>query len=141
MDAPEMDRILNHKHKCSERLTLSVAHVRHYTAKESVKRLRSADQHDILTAAMHRRHLQILCAVLVVSTVIALTVLSSISASALHTASVFVPAPKLQAATPTPAQADGSRAGSTDGIMWMGIAIVLIVILPIVLNKQTWTRS
>ncbi len=90
---------------------------------------------------MHRRLLQILCAVLVVATVITLTVLGSTSASALHTVSFVVPAPKLQAVTPTPAQGDGSRAGSTNGIMWMGIAIVLIVILPIALNKRTWTRS
>lgn len=133
--------LLNHKHNYSKRQTLSLVHGRHYTAKESMQTVFAAARHDILVATMHRRLHRILCAVLVLLTVITLSVLSSMSASALHTASPLVSAPQLQAPTPTPAQGDGSRAGSTDGIMWMGAAILLIILLPIVLNKRTWTRS
>ena len=135
-----MKWILNHKHIHSERLTLAVWHGRHYTAKETMKVRFATDERDILVAPMHRSLRQILCAVLVVATIVSLSFLGSISASALHTSPAFVPAPSLQAGTPTPAESDGSRAGSTDGIMWMGIAIVLIVILPVILNKRTWTK-
>jgi hypothetical protein len=43
--------------------------------------------------------------------------------------------------TPTPTEADGSVAGSTDGIVWMGIVIALIVLLPLLLNRTIWTRE
>jgi hypothetical protein len=45
-----------------------------------------------------------------------------------------------QASTPTPIPAAISRAGSTDGIMLMGVVIVMIVLLPILLRRSTWTN-
>jgi uncharacterized integral membrane protein len=38
--------------------------------------------------------------------------------------------------TPTPPADDGSEIGSTDGILVMGIVIVLIVSLPLIFNKR-----
>jgi len=45
-----------------------------------------------------------------------------------------------QAATPTPAAGAVSRAGSTDGIMVMGVVIVVIVLVPILLRRSMWTK-
>ncbi len=42
--------------------------------------------------------------------------------------------------TPTPTPEGISHPGSTDGIMLMGIIIVIIVLLPIVLRRDTWTK-
>jgi len=50
-------------------------------------------------------------------------------------------AQSLQTASPTPIAAEGtSRIGSTDGIVLMGIVIVLIVIMPIWLRRKTWAK-
>ena len=47
----------------------------------------------------------------------------------------------LQTASPTPTvTGDSSRIGSTDGIVLMGIVIVLIVIMPIWLRRKTWAK-
>jgi hypothetical protein len=45
-----------------------------------------------------------------------------------------------QAATPTPTPQPISHPGSTDGIMLMGIIIVLIILLPIIFRRSTWTK-
>jgi len=45
-----------------------------------------------------------------------------------------------QATTPTPVADTVSRAGSTDGIMIMGVVIVIIVLVPILLRRSTWTK-
>ncbi len=42
--------------------------------------------------------------------------------------------------TPTPTPEGISHPGSTDGIMLMGIIIVIIVLLPMVLRRDTWTK-
>jgi uncharacterized integral membrane protein len=42
----------------------------------------------------------------------------------------------LQQSTPTPPAVDSSEIGSTDGILIMGIVIVLIVTLPLILQKR-----
>lgn len=42
----------------------------------------------------------------------------------------------MQQATPTPGNADASEIGSTDGILFMGIVIVLIVTLPLLFHKR-----
>ena len=39
-------------------------------------------------------------------------------------------------ATSTPSAGDGSEVGSTDGILVMGVVIVLIVTLPLMFRKQ-----
>ena len=50
-------------------------------------------------------------------------------------------AQSLQTASSTPAATEGtSRIGSTDGIVLMGIVIVLIVIMPIWLRRKTWAK-
>jgi hypothetical protein len=45
-----------------------------------------------------------------------------------------------QAATPTPAAGAVSQAGSTDGIMIMGVVIVIIVLVPILFRRSLWTK-
>jgi len=42
----------------------------------------------------------------------------------------------LQQATPTPQLEDASEIGSTDGILIMGVVIVLIVTLPLIFQKR-----
>ena len=42
----------------------------------------------------------------------------------------------VQQATPTPGSGDASEIGSTDGILFMGIVIVLIVTLPLLFHKR-----
>lgn len=42
----------------------------------------------------------------------------------------------LQQATPTPPVDDTSEIGSTDGILIMGVVIVLIVTLPLIFHKK-----
>ncbi len=42
----------------------------------------------------------------------------------------------LQLASPTPVLIDASEIGSTDGILFMGIVIVLIVTLPLLFRKR-----
>lgn len=44
--------------------------------------------------------------------------------------------PALQQSTPTPLPQNTSEIGSTDGILIMGVVIVLIVTLPLFLHKR-----
>lgn len=47
----------------------------------------------------------------------------------------------LQTISPTPtATEDVSRIGSTDGIVLMGIVIVLIIVMPILFRRGTWAK-
>ena len=43
-----------------------------------------------------------------------------------------------QEATPTPSETSTSVVGSTDSIMWMGVAIVLIALLPLLTRPSFW---
>jgi hypothetical protein len=43
--------------------------------------------------------------------------------------------------TPTPQPEGVSKIGSTDGIVTMGILIVLIVIIPIFLRRKAWMEN
>ncbi len=43
-------------------------------------------------------------------------------------------------AAPTPTPNGVSHPGSTDGIMLMGVIIVIIVLLPLIFRKSTWTK-
>lgn len=43
--------------------------------------------------------------------------------------------------TPTPEQIDKSEIGSTDEIVVLGVAICVIVILPILLQRKSWLQS
>jgi hypothetical protein len=42
--------------------------------------------------------------------------------------------------TPTPPPKDLSVVGSTDGIIAMGFVIALIIIIPILLQRRSWTE-
>ena len=42
--------------------------------------------------------------------------------------------------TPTATPEAVSRVGSTDGIMVMGVIIVLIILIPIAFRRSTWTK-
>ena len=46
----------------------------------------------------------------------------------------------LSQTTPTPAPTDKSEIGSTDEIAILGVAICIIVILPIVLQRKSWMQ-
>ena len=43
--------------------------------------------------------------------------------------------------TSTPKPKDLSEIGSTDGIVFMGILIALIIIIPILLRRKSWMES
>lgn len=43
--------------------------------------------------------------------------------------------------TPTPVLEDVSEIGSTDGIIMVGVFIVLIVVMPVVLSKKSWSDT
>jgi hypothetical protein len=43
--------------------------------------------------------------------------------------------------TSTPAVEDASEIGSTDGIVLMGVIIVLIVVVPILLQRKSWSSD
>ena len=43
--------------------------------------------------------------------------------------------------TSTPKPKDLSEIGSTDGIVFMGILIVLIIVIPILLHRKSWMES
>lgn len=45
-----------------------------------------------------------------------------------------------QAASPTPTEQAVSVAGSTDGIILMGVIIVVIILLPLLVRKSTWKK-
>jgi hypothetical protein len=46
-----------------------------------------------------------------------------------------------QEITPTPEEVDLSVPGSTDGIMWMGVAIAVIVLLPLLTHRTLWRNG
>ena len=71
---------------------------------------------------------------------ILLALISAISSPGLFFKSGAGAAALYQAATPTPIPESVSRAGSTDGIFLMGVILVLIVLLPIVFRRSTWTK-
>lgn len=89
---------------------------------------------------MFHRRLRVILPVLVLAAGALLAVLGSISGSALDKASGLPPLPLAEVATPTPVPTPTSVPGSTDGIMWMGAVIVFIILVPILLNKNTWTK-
>jgi len=43
--------------------------------------------------------------------------------------------------TPTPPVEDRSEIGSTDGIVFMGIIILLIIFVPIFLQRKSWSSD
>ncbi len=107
---------------------------------------------------MDRKHLGILYPVIMVGMGVALAFISAafsaglpinadastlrqaFAVSAQGNASYSGPDAFYQAATPTPAAQAVSHAGSTNGIVWLGLVIVAIVLLPILLRRSLWTK-
>lgn len=93
---------------------------------------------DILRDCMHKRSSRI-ALLIVVGLSVAVVLLSSMAASpVMRGFSAPVAVGPLQDATPTPAEAPASQAGSTDGIMWMSLVIMAIVLIPILTQKSLW---
>lgn len=105
--------------------------------------------HDILIVGMNKRILRTLYPVFMVLTGIILALISAFvsgaSASAVSETDLhFIPslgvAALYQAAAPTPVSGAVSRAGSTDGILAMGVIIVIIVLIPLLIRRSLWTK-
>lgn len=96
---------------------------------------------DILTAIMRTRPRRILLLVFMLAAVGVLAVLNSGSSFALRSPTPLEAASRLQIITPTPTAEEGSTAGSTNGILWMGVVIVVIILLPIFLRLGTAIKS
>ena len=90
---------------------------------------------------MLSRSASIIILVAIVMLAILLVLVTSISS--LANAATYAPPAAVhpQQNTPTPIEADRSVAGSTDGIVWMGIVIALIVMVPMLLNRAMWARQ
>ncbi len=69
-----------------------------------------------------------------------LSAVVSIASPGLGADNLLAAAQRLQTTSPTPAQANVSTVVSTDGIVLMGIVIVLIVIIPILLRRKSWAK-
>jgi hypothetical protein len=65
---------------------------------------------------------------------------SAVSETDLHVIPSLGAAALYQAATPGPVSGAVSRAGSTDGILAMGVVIVIIVLIPILIRRNLWTK-
>jgi hypothetical protein len=78
--------------------------------------------------------------VAVVSLTALLVLATSVSSLARSSVSGQPDVARSQQITPTPTDADASVAGSTGGIMWMGIVIALIVLLPMLTSRFLWAR-
>ncbi len=89
---------------------------------------------------MPNRRLRVILPVLVLAVGALLAILGSISGSALDHGPRIPSVAHASLPTPTPVPTPTSVPGSTDGIMWMGAVIVFIILVPILLNKSTWTR-
>jgi hypothetical protein len=57
-----------------------------------------------------------------------------------NTQSAFSSAAFFSQTTPTPEQQDRSEIGSTDQIVVLGVAICIIVVLPILLRRKSWLQ-
>ena len=89
---------------------------------------------------MKRRNVPAFYPLLSLSSVISIAMIGAISKIGLVARSGAGVANLYQAVTPTPVPESVSRAGSTDGIFWMGVVLVFIVLLPILLRRSTWTK-
>jgi hypothetical protein len=89
---------------------------------------------------MDRQHLGILYPVLLIGMGGVLAFGSAAFDAGLRLNSSLGAAALSQAATPTPTAQAVSHAGSTDGIVWLGFVIVAILLLPILLRRDIWTK-
>ncbi|MFH1183409.1 MAG: hypothetical protein V1755_00005 [Chloroflexota bacterium] len=77
----------------------------------------------------------------VVALTIAFALVTSISSLALPASLDASTIGELQDVTPTPSEESLSTAGSTDGIVWMGVVIAVIVVLPLLATRALWHRQ
>ncbi len=90
---------------------------------------------------MLRRRLRGIYPVIVILLVALLAGLSSISGEALRNSPATAPIARLNASpTPTPVPTATSVPGTTDGIMVVGVVIALIIVVPILIQRRTWTK-
>jgi hypothetical protein len=100
---------------------------------------------------MDKAILRVLFPLLILATILAFTLALSPSSSgyahpsarSTPSAGAHVQPPRhnsvgAAAPTPTPTGARPSQPGSTDGIVIMGFAIVVIIILPILIQRSLW---
>jgi hypothetical protein len=115
---------------------------RHYTAKEAKPPYPVdfvIEAGDILRDCMHKRSKAVAWILLLGALILLLGV--TIAASSFG----FLDSPRpsggvpLQVLTPTAAPEPVSQAGSTDGIWWMGLAIVVICLLPVITRRIFWS--
>ena len=83
--------------------------------------------------------LTVILTILALATVIALV--TSVSSLAMRANSNPAIVHNPQVLTPTPEEADLSVPGSTDGIMWMGVVIATIVLLPLLARRTLWRNG
>ena len=83
--------------------------------------------------------LTVILTILALATVIALV--TSVSSLAMHSGSGPGIVHNPLEITPTPEAIDRSVPGSTDGIMWMGVAIAAIVLLPLLMHRSLWRNG
>jgi hypothetical protein len=87
---------------------------------------------------VHHRFGPFTIVLLIISIAIAIALVNSVSSFA-QPADVVTPAAgNPQQITETPTDADSSVAGSTEAIMWMGLVIASIILLPLLFNRATW---
>jgi hypothetical protein len=83
--------------------------------------------------------LTIILTIFALATVI--TLVTSVSSLAMRAASGPAIVHNPQELTPTPEETDMSVPGSTDGIMWTGVAIAAIVLLPLLTQRRLWRNG
>jgi hypothetical protein len=102
---------------------------------------------------MNKALFQILCLVLMMASGLAFTLAfwpPTTGAAQAEVGAVASPAARVelgrpasgghQQLTPTPTPESVSHPGSTDGIMVMGIAIVVIILVPILFQRSVWKK-
>lgn len=83
----------------------------------------------------------ILVAIFLLATMIPLSLPDSWSGIPHSEVSALNANPPLQDATPVVEEIDLSQPGSTDGILWMGMVIAAIVLIPILIRRVTWKST
>ena len=113
----------------------------------------SAEAHDILAANMNKALLRILGPVLMLASGLAFALAFSparagdahIHNAAFHNSDLRIKsglqaAGLYQIATPSPTPEPVSQPGSTDGIVILSMAIVVIILVPLLLQRSMWKK-
>ena len=94
---------------------------------------------DILRDCMHKSSQPIAWGILLVTLMLLIVLTVAAGAAGLHDESRSFGVAPAQGLTPTPTAEPRSQPGSTVGIWWMGVAIVVIVLLPVVARRIFWS--